>query len=360
MTLPIINLSLLPSFPAVVVGEGPVVVTKAGLTYTFGWDISAYSLNPSADVNNIRLLGYNTSTLATELYNLSDVQSDFQIVSTQITDSTTTGRSVLTGNAAAGRLALEVQPGTDVQAYSASLANLAGFSTTGSFVYLSATDTWSAVTIGSGLTFGTGSLSWNGVNVRKNSTGSVFTRRRINLIEGTGITLTVADDSPNDEVDVTITAPSGTPPVYIQRKYAEYKLNTALTTQIPGDDTIPQNTEGTEILSVSITPTSATNRLRIRTHIVGSHGTTTGLTTSAVFSSASANAISAVPITQPTAFGLLMWGQEYEYVPGVTTALTISVRVGPSSGTFHTNGNSGGRFMGGASACTLVVEEITP
>lgn len=361
MTIPTINLSMIPTFPAVVVGEGPVVVTKAGLTYTFGWDIAAYSLNPAADLNNIRLLGYNTSTLATELYNLSDVQTDLQILSTQISDSTTTGRSVLTGDAAAGRLALAVQPGTDVQAYDAGLTSLANFNTTGSFVYLSATDTWTAVTVNNGLTFATGALGWDGVRVRKNSTGSVFTRRRINLIEGTGITLTVADDSPNDEVDVTITAPAGTAPVYIQRKYAEYATRVQITTGnfIPADDTIPQIGEGFEILSVSITPTSATNRLRIRAHIVGSDATLNGVTTVAIFSSASSNALRAAIVSQGAANALQCFGLEHEYVPG-SGAVTISVRVGPSSGSFWTNGNSGGRFLGGASACTLVVEEVTP
>ncbi len=44
------------------------------------------------------------------------------------------------------------------------------------------------------------------VGVRKNSTGSTFDRRRINLIEGANVTLTVADDSGGEEVDVTIAA----------------------------------------------------------------------------------------------------------------------------------------------------------
>lgn len=44
--------------------------------------------------------------------------------------------------------------------------------------------------------------------VRKNSTGSEFTRRRVNLIEGSNVTLTVADDVGDDEVDVTIAAAS--------------------------------------------------------------------------------------------------------------------------------------------------------
>lgn len=46
------------------------------------------------------------------------------------------------------------------------------------------------------------------VGVRKNSTGTVFTRQQINLIEGSNITLTVADDAGTPEIDVTITASS--------------------------------------------------------------------------------------------------------------------------------------------------------
>ena len=46
------------------------------------------------------------------------------------------------------------------------------------------------------------------VTVEKNGT-AVATRRNINFIEGTNITLTIADDSANDEVDITITAAGG-------------------------------------------------------------------------------------------------------------------------------------------------------
>lgn len=47
--------------------------------------------------------------------------------------------------------------------------------------------------------------------VRKNSAGSDFIRRRINFIEGSNITLTVSDDSTNNEIDVTIAASAGSP-----------------------------------------------------------------------------------------------------------------------------------------------------
>lgn len=40
--------------------------------------------------------------------------------------------------------------------------------------------------------------------VRKNSAGSTFTRKRINFIEGTNTTFSIADDSANEEIDVTI------------------------------------------------------------------------------------------------------------------------------------------------------------
>jgi len=47
------------------------------------------------------------------------------------------------------------------------------------------------------------------VTVRKNSGADVGTRPRLNLIEGTNVTLTVADDAGGGEVDVTIAAAGG-------------------------------------------------------------------------------------------------------------------------------------------------------
>lgn len=47
------------------------------------------------------------------------------------------------------------------------------------------------------------------VAVRKNSGSTVGTRRKLNFIEGTNVTLTVADDAANEEVDVTIAASGG-------------------------------------------------------------------------------------------------------------------------------------------------------
>ena len=55
------------------------------------------------------------------------------------------------------------------------------------------------------------STTWEPVvpNVRKNSSGSTYKRKRLNFIEGSNVTLTVADDSTDEEVDITI-ASTGT------------------------------------------------------------------------------------------------------------------------------------------------------
>lgn len=106
MALPIINLSLIPTFPARVFGSGPVTIVKTGLDYTFSWDITTYSLNPAPNPAQLQVLGYDPATESTELYNFPDVFADLTITASQISDSTATGRSVLTGSASAGRGAL--------------------------------------------------------------------------------------------------------------------------------------------------------------------------------------------------------------------------------------------------------------
>ncbi len=69
------------------------------------------------------------------------------------------------------------------------------------------------------------------VAVSKNSGATTGTRRRINLIEGSGITLTIADDSGNEEVDITITA-TGAAALFA---YKTADTNRASTTTLTND-----------------------------------------------------------------------------------------------------------------------------
>lgn len=148
------------------------------------------------------------------------------------------------------------------------------------------------------------------------------------------------------------------------RTYATYTTNTNLTANIPGDDTVPQQTEGTEILSVSITPQSTSSRLRITFRGFGASSTNNAELICALFQDAVANALTGVAVTagdggtlsaanimQPL---LLI----HEFVPGSLVATTLKVRVGANTGTMRMNGTAAARRFGGVAFASLLVEEI--
>jgi hypothetical protein len=70
-----------------------------------------------------------------------------------------------------------------------------------------------------------------------------------------------------------------------------YNAWTAITSVIPGDDTVPQSSEGTEVLSVAITPTNAANKIVCRASINGTAIGTPRYVMAAIFKSGSADAI---------------------------------------------------------------------
>ena len=98
---------------------------------------------------------------------------------------------------------------------------------------------------GTDVAFGSGILDNNAkVAVNKNSGATVGTRRRINFIEGSNVTLTIADDSGNEEVDVTIAASaSGGGPTFA-------------TDVVTGSTTVIANGSDTTLNTVTTTPGS--------------------------------------------------------------------------------------------------------
>lgn len=127
---------------------------------------------------------------------------------------------------------------------------------------------------------------------------------------------------------------------------------------IPNDNTIPQNTEGVEILSVAITPTSASSIIRINVHAnIGAAAT--GVGSAALFVDTTANALAA---SMSYILGGAMGGVDlvYEVSAGSTSARTYKVRVGLASGTVYVNGDNTARIFGGVAVSSLTVTEVLP
>jgi hypothetical protein len=147
----------------------------------------------------------------------------------------------------------------------------------------------------------------------------------------------------------------------VNRWYGEYATYSSHTTTVPLDDTIPQNTEGTQILAVTTdTLASASNRLRVTVHMPINTNSTLNNNFLMLFRDSVANALQVSIKTMPAAAYHEPMTLQYEYAPGATTAVAFKVRVGVDGGTGYINGNSSGRLMGGAAKVTMVVEEVKP
>lgn len=130
------------------------------------------------------------------------------------------------------------------------------------------------------------------------------------------------------------------------------------TTQIPEDDSIPQNTEGDQFLSRSITPISAANVLRYTTFGVWTPSGNVQLIL-ATFRDATANALSAVKEDPSGAGNMVMLESAVTVLASSTSATTFKTRVGGTGASTQTfNGEGGARLFGGVSGSYNRVEEI--
>lgn len=130
------------------------------------------------------------------------------------------------------------------------------------------------------------------------------------------------------------------------------------TTTMPQDDTIPQITEGDEYMTLAITPTSATNYLKITVVCNVSPGSAAAKTSCALFQDSTANAIASVNGEDDSA-NIINFVFTHWMVAGTTSATTFKVRAGyASAGTTTFNGRSSGRIHGGVMASSITIEEI--
>jgi len=130
------------------------------------------------------------------------------------------------------------------------------------------------------------------------------------------------------------------------------------TTVMPGDDTIPQITEGTLNMTLAITPTSATNKLLIAVCWNGAFSIAHTLAI-ALFQDSTAGALCAVKESNDHAnHGQSVFFSHW-MTAGTTSSTTFTVRAGAANpSTTYFNGLSGGRYLGGAVASSMTITEI--
>lgn len=133
------------------------------------------------------------------------------------------------------------------------------------------------------------------------------------------------------------------------------------TTTIPADDTIPQNTEGDEYMTLAITPTSATNKLKIDVVCnLNSTNATDKYFTAALFQDSTADALAAANSGRdPTSGGAGTIVFTHYMTSGTAISTTFKVRAGAASaGTNTFNGSGGARLFGGVMASSITITEI--
>ncbi|MFZ9354578.1 MAG: hypothetical protein ACO25L_07175, partial [Candidatus Nanopelagicales bacterium] len=130
-------------------------------------------------------------------------------------------------------------------------------------------------------------------------------------------------------------------------------------TVLPYDDTIPQNTEGDEFMSLQIIPVNASSRLIIDIVFQASNSVADGFS-AALFQDSIANALAAgSTFTESNVAGKQgIINLIYSQISGTTSSITFKVRGGSqTSGTLTFNGNGGSRRFGGVSVSSITIKE---
>ena len=127
-------------------------------------------------------------------------------------------------------------------------------------------------------------------------------------------------------------------------------------TAIPFDNTIPQITEGTEFMTLTFTPTSATSKLLIQVVLNGS-GTTTGDMITALFVGTTADALATAADYDVSRGQMII---NYYMTANTTSELTFRVRAGRSSAEdFYFNGyHNSNPLFGGTLMSSITITEI--
>ncbi len=127
----------------------------------------------------------------------------------------------------------------------------------------------------------------------------------------------------------------------IQVVNSNYSTTGNTSSLIPVDGTIPQNTEGAEIATLTITPKYNNSKLLISASFLVTNSSANVFDTLALFQDSNANALSASVLgINGSNYGATLV-LNYDMTSGTTSSTTFKLRYGPNAGTAYLGGNSG-------------------
>ena len=191
-----------------------------------------------------------------------------------------------------------------------------------------------------------------------NGTGSITGLTAGGLPDGSVVAADLA--SSLDLTGKTVTLPSGTGGKILQVVYGSTTSTFASLSVIPNDDTIPQNTEGTEFLTASITPISASSTLFVQVNVPCISSNSTGNVMVALFRDSGVNAIAAASTVVASNDYEEVLSFDHTAASSATSSTTFKLRFGSNSASYYTyiNRRVGGRILGGVLASTLTIFEV--
>lgn len=126
-----------------------------------------------------------------------------------------------------------------------------------------------------------------------------------------------------------------------------------------GNDNIPTTSNGNEYLTLAITPTNASNKLKIETVVVASSSGANETFYNVLHQDSTANAIASTAMWNETATTIISIPLIHYMTAGTTSSTTFKLRAGCGSAqTMTLNGHTTGRIFGGVFATSITITEI--